>query len=98
MSPADRIIILAMALVTGVSVVLASVLMRGPIPGPVRDAGLQPANVQRADLQLTYNDDVMKNMPADMALLYASLGSFRGLAINYLWMRATELKEEGKFY
>ncbi len=94
MSGTDRLIIVSMTLVVVVSVGLASVLLRGPMP----TEALESANVQRADLQLTYNPDVTENMPADMALLYASLGSFRGLAINYLWMRATELKEAGKFY
>jgi len=98
MSSRDRIIIVVMACVALAAAGLASVLMRGPAPGPLEDAGWQPANVQRANLQLTYNPEVTKNMPADMALLYASLGSFRGLAVNYLWMRATELKQQGKFY
>ncbi len=98
MSSHDRLIILSMVLVAAVAVAGSSVLLRGPAPGPVAGAGWRPINAQRADLQLTYNTDVTRNMPADMALLYASLGSFRGLAINYLWMRATELKEEGKFY
>lgn len=59
---------------------------------------LGPINAQRADLQLTYNADVTKNLPATEAVLYTTLGSFRGLLANMLWMRATTLKENGQFY
>jgi hypothetical protein len=37
-------------------------------------------------------------MPHDVALALAALGSFRGLAVDYLWIRADRLKEEGKHY
>jgi hypothetical protein len=30
--------------------------------------------------------------------LGVAMGAFRGLFVNYLWIRATKLKEEGKFY
>ena len=59
---------------------------------------LAPINTQREDLQLTYNPDVTENLPPEVGIWYSALGSFRGLIVNLLWMRATTLKEEGKFY
>jgi len=59
---------------------------------------LKPINIQRQDLQLTFNPDVTENMPPQVGIWYSALGSFRGLFVNVLWMRATHLKEEGKFY
>src|SRR5438046_310198 len=35
--------------------------------------------------------------PLQVALGVA-IGAFRGLFVNYLWTRANDLKEEGKFY
>jgi len=59
---------------------------------------LEPINTQRQDLQLTFNPDVTENLPPEVGIWYSALGSFRGLFVNMLWMRATALKEEGKFY
>ncbi len=59
---------------------------------------LAPLNQQRAALQLTANPEVTKNMPPEIAFGYVMFGSFRGLAVDILWGRATRLKEEGKFY
>jgi hypothetical protein len=59
---------------------------------------LDPINVQREDLQLTFNPEVTKSLPPEVGIWYSALGSFRGLFVNILWMRATNLKEEGKFY
>lgn len=68
--------------------------------GSITGAGMfvEPLNTQRRELQLTYNADVVENMPPGVAVLYAGLGSFRGLLINALWMRANALKEAGQFY
>jgi len=59
---------------------------------------LEPINTQRQDLQLTFNPDVTENLPPEVGIWYSALGSFRGLFVNLLWMRATALKEDGKFY
>ncbi|MBI3828381.1 MAG: hypothetical protein HY291_02625 [Planctomycetes bacterium] len=55
-------------------------------------------NRQRDDLDLTVNPDVLKNMPPDIVLTQTALGSFRGLAVDYLWIRLQDLKDQGKYY
>lgn len=47
--------------------------------------------------QLTYTDQATEGAPREVAVGIA-LGAFRGLFVNYLWLRATELKEAGKFH
>jgi len=47
--------------------------------------------------QLVYSDQVQDGDPPEIAVGIA-MGAFRGLFVNYLWLRATKLKEEGKFY
>ena len=47
--------------------------------------------------QLVYSDEAEEGDPPEVALGIA-LGAFRGLFVNYLWIRANRLKEEGKFY
>ena len=47
--------------------------------------------------QLTYADAATEDESPEVALGIA-MGAFRGLFVNYLWLRATKLKEEGKFY
>lgn len=53
---------------------------------------------QRAELSLTVSPDVLQNMPPDIAFTQAALGSFRGLAVDYLWIRLQGLKEAGRYY
>jgi len=54
-------------------------------------------NQQRVDRQLTY--DVEVGDDANPAYTFAaSLGSFRGIAVNILWQRAEDLKQEGKYF
>jgi hypothetical protein len=55
-------------------------------------------NRQRASLQLTASDEVMRSLPPRIALTQAALGSFRGLAVDVLWGRAEQMKRDGKFY
>ncbi|MFO0858927.1 MAG: hypothetical protein U0570_00110 [Phycisphaerales bacterium] len=47
--------------------------------------------------KLTYTDRVEEGQPPQVALGIA-LGAFRGVFVNYLWLRANELKQEGKFF
>ena len=58
----------------------------------------QPAiDKKRTDLQLTFHDDIHV-LPPEIALSSAALGTFRGLAVDYLWIRASRLKEEGRYF
>jgi len=47
--------------------------------------------------KLTYTDRAAEGDPPEVALGIA-MGAFRGLFVNYLWIRATELKDKGLFY
>ena len=47
--------------------------------------------------QLTYADEATEGDPPEVALGIA-MGAFRGLFVNYLWIRVNQLKEAGKFY
>jgi hypothetical protein len=47
--------------------------------------------------KLAYTDTAEAGDPPEVALGIA-MGAFRGVFVNYLWIRANELKEEGKFY
>ncbi len=59
---------------------------------------MQPINETRKDLQLNADHEALAALPPQVAFTYAMLGSFRGLAVDVLWGRATKLKEEGKFH
>ena len=78
----SRIIQLLSILAAAVCLV-AAVLLAGPI------------RQQRQELQLTYSRDPA--IPADIALTQAALGSFRGLAVDFMWYRATKLKDAGQY-
>lgn len=47
--------------------------------------------------QLSYTDEATEGDPPEVALGIA-MGAFRGLFVNYLWIRANNLKDEGKYY
>ncbi len=47
--------------------------------------------------KLTYTERAEEGDPPQVALGIA-MGAFRGLFVNILWIRANELKEEGKYY
>ncbi len=47
--------------------------------------------------KLTYTDRVEEGQPPEVALGIA-LGAFRGVFVNFLWIRANDLKQEGKFF
>ncbi|MBI1373975.1 MAG: hypothetical protein GC159_14730 [Phycisphaera sp.] len=85
MNPKDRLIIL-----------IAVVCMVGAYTG----AGMLIPGIKAESqaLQLTAGDDLMENMPPDIAILYTSLASFRGLFVDILWARATQMKQDGKHY
>ncbi len=56
-----------------------------------------PINEIRKERQLVIDPDSIKGLPPDIALL-GKLGTFRALAIDWAWIRAERLKEEGKTY
>ncbi|HVU64398.1 MAG TPA: hypothetical protein VHC70_10505 [Phycisphaerales bacterium] len=47
--------------------------------------------------RLVYADKAEAGDPPQVSLGIA-MGAFRGLFVNYLWIRANDLKQEGKFY
>lgn len=58
-------------------------------------SGSVAAEASRA--QLSYTDQANEGDPPEVAFGIA-MGAFRGLFTNYLWIRANQLKEDGKFY
>lgn len=40
----------------------------------------------------------LENAPPSLAFATVAMGAFRGLVVNILWMRADNLKQEGKFF
>ncbi len=57
-----------------------------------------PINRQRQDLQLAIQSDIYKELPPEYGWISAFGGTFRSIAIHYLWKRMEDLKEEGKYY
>lgn len=57
-----------------------------------------PINQQRKELDLVLQSDIYQGLPPKYAWVSAAGGTFRGVAANILWMRAEELKQEGKRY
>ena len=47
--------------------------------------------------RLTYTEQAEQGQPAQVSLGIA-MGAFRGIFVNWLWIRANNLKEDGKFY
>ena len=54
-------------------------------------------NNKRAEYQLTQNQP-LENAPPQLVLATTALGGLRGLIIDYLWLRATELRNKGSHY
>lgn len=54
-------------------------------------------NAQRAEMKLVMNEP-LENAPPSLAFATVALGAFRGLIVDVLWIRADQLKEEGKFF
>ena len=55
-------------------------------------------NAMRIEGQLVANDQLMRNLPPELVFTQVALGSFRGLAVDLLWSRTGELKDQGKYY
>lgn len=75
--------------------ILAIVLAIASMVGA--SALVTPINDIRRERQLVIDPDSIKGLPPDIALL-GKLGTFRALAIDWAWIRAERLKEEGKTY
>ncbi len=80
----DGLIVVGCILLGGVLLTLAS----------VRTASIQTA---RKDMGLVANEP-LENAPPSLAFATVAMGAFRGLVVDILWMRADNLKQEGKFF
>ncbi|HBG26246.1 MAG: hypothetical protein A2Y10_08015 [Planctomycetes bacterium GWF2_41_51] len=58
---------------------------------------LDSINAQRSEMKLVMNEP-LENAPPSLAFATVALGAFRGLIVDVLWIRADQLKEEGKFF
>ena len=54
-------------------------------------------NRNRENLGLT-RTAIISNAPPILAFTTVALGGFRGLIANTLWIRTTELQEDGKYF
>ncbi len=63
-------------------------------------AGLMMPSIreERRLHDLVVNEKDLENLPPRIAVAHVMLGPFRGFLVSTLWMRAEELKENGKFY
>lgn len=64
----------------------------------VAGAMMPRINDLRLEGQLVVSDELAKNLPPELVFTQVALGSFRGLAVDLLWSRTGELKDQGKFY
>ena len=80
----DGLIVVGCILLGGALLTLAS----------VRTASIQTA---RKDMGLVANEP-LENAPPSLAFATVAMGAFRGLVVDILWMRADNLKQEGKFF
>ena len=59
---------------------------------------MMPAiNASASEAQLKYTDEASEGAPAPVVIAQ-SIGVLRGIIVNYLWIRADTLKEDGKFF
>jgi DNA helicase-2/ATP-dependent DNA helicase PcrA len=54
-------------------------------------------NTQRKEMKLISNEP-LANAPPSLAFATVTLGAFRGLIVDILWLRADRLKEQGQFF
>jgi hypothetical protein len=61
-------------------------------------AGSQLDNInrQRQDMKLVI--DKPENLPPSLAIATVATGAFRGLLVDFLWIRADRMKEQGQFF
>ena len=58
---------------------------------------LTSINEQRERYNLTV-DLPLDDAPPELVLMTTALGGFRGLIVNYLWVRAMELQQQGNYF
>lgn len=58
---------------------------------------LDPIRDTREDMGLVANPS-LENAPPSLAFATVAMGAFRGLIVDILWIRADNLKQEGKFF
>ena len=58
---------------------------------------LDRINPQRSEMKLVINEQ-LENAPPSLAFATVAMGAFRGLIVDILWIRADQLKEDGKFF
>ncbi|NUM33565.1 MAG: hypothetical protein HUU50_03425 [Candidatus Brocadiae bacterium] len=58
---------------------------------------LEKINQKREEYKLTQNQP-LENAPPELVLATTALGGLRGFIIDYLWLRATELRNKGSNY
>jgi len=56
-----------------------------------------PLNAQREQYKLTHVT-VLENAPPELVIATQALGGFRGILVDFLWVRAIDLQENGKFF
>ena len=57
---------------------------------------VEPIRTERRDLQLDVA--VPSDLPPEIAIWSVALGSFRGILVDLLWERHTDLQEQGKYF
>ena len=83
--PMSRLVQILAIAVTGVTLLGASALV-------------PRIQAQREDLRLTLTAETPETVPPHVRIATAALGSFRGLAVDILWYRATQMKRAGHYY
>lgn len=78
-----------LTILVGLGVFLGGIAAAGSLTGRI--------NRERQEQNLTVSDTIY-DLPPEMAVMQAALGTFRGVAINILWERAETLKNQGKFH
>lgn len=75
------------------------ILALGVMAGCLTGSGVLAVNLsaEQARSKLVYTTDANEGQPPQVALGIA-MGAFRGVFVNWLWMRANDLKEEGRFH
>ncbi|MFG0330653.1 MAG: hypothetical protein ACF8PN_12240 [Phycisphaerales bacterium] len=74
---------------------VAAILLAGCF---VAAGALMPSiNASASDAQLKYTDEAAEGAPLPVVIAQ-SVGVLRGVMVNYLWIRADKLKEDGKYF
>lgn len=63
----------------------------------ISGAMMPSINASASDAQLKYSDNAAEGAPTPVVIAQ-SIGVLRGIIVNYLWIRADKLKEDGKFF